>query len=137
MHSKVLFSILYLSRSWHFNAHFLTGIFYRAENFEIYCIKSFFKHKSQRFIPSDFIKRISNYGCYGYNRLKKHRWHWVLTIAPPLVDIRHYNSFPFTPIGVNLLWEVISSSGEKPKQVDFNTFNRIDVHTFQRILRGP
>ena len=29
-----------------------------------------FKHKSEWFIPSAFIKRISNYGCYGYNRLK-------------------------------------------------------------------
>ena len=34
---------------------------------------------------------------------KEHRWHWVATIAPPLVDNKHYNSFPSTPIGVDLL----------------------------------
>ena len=45
--------------------------------------------------PSDFIKRISKYSCYGYNSLKKTS---VPTIAPPFVDSKHYNSFPFSPI---------------------------------------
>ena len=55
---------------------------------------------NQWFIPSDFIKRISNYGCYGYNRLKRTS---VATIAPPLVDSKHCHSFPFTPIWVDPL----------------------------------
>ena len=34
-------------------------------------------------MPSDFLKRISNYGCYGYKRFKRTS---VATIAPHLVD---------------------------------------------------
>ena len=31
----------------------------------------------------------------------------VATIAPPLVDSKHYNSFPFSPIWVDPLWESV------------------------------
>ena len=39
-------------------------------------------------------------GCYGYNNLKITS---VATIAPPLVDSKHYNSFPFSLIWVDPL----------------------------------
>ena len=52
------------------------------------------------YTTSDFIKRLSNYGCYGYDSLKRTS---VTIVAPPLVDSKHYNSSPFTPIGVDLL----------------------------------
>ena len=52
------------------------------------------------FILSDFVKKMSNYGIYGYNKLKRAS---VATIAPPLVDSKHYNSSSVTPIGVDLL----------------------------------
>ena len=38
--------------------------------------------------------------CYGYKRLKRTS---VATIASRFVDSKHYNSFPFTLIGVDLL----------------------------------
>ena len=75
-----------------FNAHLLTR----------YILKSGkFLNMNQWFIPSDFIKRILNYDCYGDNRLKRTS---IATIAPPFIDSKHYNLFPFTPIGVDLLW---------------------------------
>ena len=75
-----------------FNAHFLTR----------YILKSGkFPNINHWFLSSDFIKRISSYGCYGYNRLKRTS---VVTIAPPLVDSKHYNSSPFSPIWVDPLW---------------------------------
>ena len=40
-------------------------------------------------------------GCYGYNSLKITL---VATIAPPLVDRKNYNSFPFSPIWLDPLW---------------------------------
>ena len=42
------------------------------------------------------MKKISNYGCYGYNRLKRTS---VATIAPPIVNSKHNNSFSFTSTG--------------------------------------
>ena len=47
------------------------------------------------------------YGCYGYNSLKITS---VATMAPPLVDSKHYNSFPFSPIWVDPLWSRMASS---------------------------
>ena len=80
-----------------FNAHFLTR----------YILKSGkFSYINQWFILSDFINRISNYGCYGYNRLKRTS---VATVAPPLIDSKYYNSFPFSPIWVDPLSMELSS----------------------------
>ena len=75
-----------------FNAHFLTRYILKSRKV---------LNINQWFIPSDFIKRISNYGYYGYNRLKRTS---VTTTAPPLVDSKHYNSFPFSTIWVDPLW---------------------------------
>ena len=47
------------------------------------------------------------YGCYGYNSLKITS---VATIAPPLVDSKHYNSFPFSPLWVDPLWLCVRAS---------------------------
>ena len=75
-----------------FNAHLVTRYILKSRHF---------LNMNQWFIPSDFIKIISNYDFYGYNRLKKTS---VATVAPPLVDSKHYNSFPFSPIWVDPLW---------------------------------
>ena len=93
----------FLSR-FHFFLDFDISMPFNAQLVTRYILKSgHFLNMSQWFIPSDFIKRISNYGCYGYNRLKITS---VATVAPPLVDSKHYNSFPFSPIWVDPLWRL-------------------------------
>ena len=86
-----------------FNAHLLTRYILKCWNF---------LNMNQWFIPSDFIKRISNYGCYGSNRLKRTS---VATIAPPLVDSKHYNSFAFSPIWVDPLSTITENSSMRRK----------------------
>ena len=88
-------------------------------------------------MPSDIIKRISNYGCHGYNRLKRTA---VATIAPPLVDSKHYNSFscmsgPTVVYCVNVNYEFGCRIQCDSKSRLNSTYDR-DIKVEKLVVRG-